>query len=270
MELLSKELSDPIHFLNKFRSLDLSYDNLAGWSNIADKFELVALSPTYNPIAKKLSEYIAETINFLIDKRKSDFKYPITITEYIIYEDDPTESINSETFETEELPNFSMVEHVRKLSDEDKKRIWSNFCLMLNRFKEICNSLGHIFDFSLSEDFIKGLVYLEIDNKPFIDYSSRDNLYRALSGEIPQTDYPSLKILLPIYVGETSYILDRLNKSGHIPILEKLISGGAFWKSKVFDLIESRKERNRFIKDDKKIILKTEIDEKIDQLLSKI
>jgi hypothetical protein len=270
MELPSKELTDPIYFLNKFRTLHLSDDNLAGWSNIADKFELVSLSPTYNPIAKKLSEKIAETIKFLIDKRMSDFYFPITITEYIIYEGGITESYNNETFKTEKLPTFSLKEQVRELSDEDKKRIWRNFSSILNRFKDICNSLGHNFDFSLSEDFIKGLVYLEIDNKPFIDYGSRDNLYRALSGEIPQTDYPSLKILLTIYVGEASYILDRLDKSGHIPILEKLIRGGAFWKGKVFDLIKSRKERNRFIKDDKKIILKTEIDEKIDQLLSKI
>ena len=252
MDSLPRELTDPINFLKKFSYSQLSDDILAGWEQIADKFELMSLSPIYSHVAKMLSEDIAELIIELIDKPKSDFKFPNKITDHIIEEQGIIEYINIETGVIDNVPNFLFSESKRDINDDDKKRIWTNFSEMLNRFKGICSKFGYNFDLSLPEEFINELILMEIDDKPVIEFGSRENLYKALSGNIPESQFSSLKIEVTINIGEAAYIIDRIKKSVKAPIVEKLMDHGAFYKKRKLSFDDTRKQKSCFINNVKK------------------
>jgi hypothetical protein len=265
---LPKQLFNPIKFLDRLSNLVLNEDGLKGWQIITEEFELYSLSPLFKPVAQQLAEKISHRLKFLCDKKKSEFIFPKYKNHITIEEGDLIEYFDEQTGNYSLRPELRIHEESIPISDDEISRIWQDFHLMLNRFINICKTFGYEIESNIDERCIQLFVQLEIINTPFIEFGSREILQKALRGEINESEFNTLKIEIKTTLGEAAYIFNRIKTSGKLPLISKLINAGAFWKNRVLSWESMKKEKSNYKKNDKKILNRTEIDEKIDTILA--
>lgn len=271
MSTIPSELTAPIIFLRTFKDLYIEDEKLKGWEKIAHDFEFVSLSPLYRPFAYKLAERLSFILRFIINKKPSEFLLQsFKVNVQIIEGDNLVENFNRKTGEFELVPEYYFYDESLPMSENDKSKLWEEFQMMLNRFVSICSDFGFLVESKIQDKLINQFVQFEIEDTPLIYFGSRDNLYKAMIGEIDEARFSTLKIEIVTTLGQTAYILNRIKDSGKLPIIEKLVNAGAFWKGKKLTWANIRKNKSDFINDDKKIETRTIIDEKIDGLLALI
>jgi len=267
MKTIPSELTAPISFLNYFKDLYIEDDKLNGWQKITEEFELVSLSPIYRPVAHRLVEKFSVALKFLLDKKPSEFKLQKFKENKEIIEGELIEIFNVQTGETELRPEYILIEETLPMSSDDKDRLWQEFQMMLNKYVSLCDGFGIILESKIQKKCIEMLVHFEIDDTPLIEFGSREIFSKALIGEIDEFLLSKLKIEISTTLGQAAYILNRIKDSGKIPKINKLMNAGSFWKGKKLSWEKIRKSKHDYIKDDKKIEIRTKIDEKVDDLL---
>lgn len=267
---IPKELIAPKELFEKLRNKALSEEILKYWEKIAEDFELLSASPTWAPPAKIIAANIAEHIIELSGYRRTEFNYPSTVVECIKEEDLVFEVINEETGLIALHPDCEWKSE-RLITEEDKKLIFQTLRKLINRFKVICNGLGYSFDLDVPEEVIKALTYLEINNIFLIEFASRNNFSDVLHGCIPKHQWKSLKIVVSFKKGEAAYFFERIKDSGKLPIIDEMIKAGVFyWKGEELNWKEMAKQKSVFTTKERKDDKKTQIAEKVDEILALI
>jgi hypothetical protein len=270
MKTIPPELTAPLSFLKKFKDLYIEDDKLNGWQKITEEFELVSLSPIYRPVANRLAEKFSVSLKFLLDKKPSEFKLQTFKENKEIIEGELIEIFNVQTGETELRPEYLLIEETLPMSSDDKDRLWQEFQMMLNKYVSLCEGFGIILESKIQKKCIEMLVHFEIDDTPLIEFGSREIFSKALIGEIDESLLSKLKIEINTTLGQAAYILNRIKDSGKLTIINKLVDAGSFWKGKKLTWANIRKNKHDYTIDDKKIEIRTVINEKIDGLLALI
>lgn len=266
MKSIPKELLAPLDLFRKLENCYLSEYTLQGWEQCALNFEIIAKSPIYKPMAEEISKSIADSIIKISHIKRSQFKFPKTITKFEITENEPKEFYNEVTLEFELRPDFSGDYKVYEITDDVKKVFWEDYRNFISRFKSICNNLGFNFESSLTIEFVEKLSILEIKDKPFFGQGCRDHLIEVLIGEFDETKLDKLKIEIEATLGQAAYVLGRLIDSGKVPIMKRLLEKGVFvHNGKVITKQNSKSEKSKFIKS--KYELKNLTDIELDELL---
>ena len=89
----------------------------------------------------------------------------------------------------------------------------------------------------------------------------------ALYGELTDTEICNAKIQIALKKMEAAYIFSRIKNSAKLPLIIKMVNLGAFVKNKPLTFENMKTDLSKFSKDDKKLIVKTEIDNEIDKII---
>jgi hypothetical protein len=267
MDSIPKELSAPLEFLRKIKLRHISAETTKDGLKAIEDFRIISLVPTWSQLTKYYCEQMTFILKEIIAYKKSDYHFPRQYNEFKVIESGTIEIIDEYGI-SELVPNMIGYEVVHKTTEDDIALWYREFTIVLNEFINVCKNHGYEIDTILSSEIIDALVYLKINDIDFIDYGSKDNFKLALLGEKTENEMSNLKIEIALTKMEAAYIFSRIKNSTKLPLITKMVDLGAFVKNNSLYFENMRSDLSKFNKDDKKLILKTEIDNKIDEIIN--
>jgi hypothetical protein len=266
MNSIPKELSTTVEYLKVIKSKYINIDIIRSGYKIIEDFNKISLVPNWEKLADHYCEEMSIHLKEIIDFKKSDYHFPTHFTK--------TEIVESGTIEEDDefggvttLPNIHFYESTLETNNENLNLWYNELMKVLNEFILACKNHGYEIEGMFALEIIDAITHLKIKDVNFIEHASHDKFKKALMGELTDKEIANAKIQIALTKMEAAYIFSRIKESTKLPLIVKMVELGAFVINKPLSFNKMRSDLSKFINDDKKLIVKTEIDNEIDKII---